>query len=278
MSYKVEEHKLMAYLYGELSREEKEEMDALIKLHPEIKVELDQLEELQGIMGKLEDKEVIEPVIFHKKPVQIPYLKTVLAVAAAISLIIMVGFLTGLKITADQNQLVIQFGEDREKLKNTETLTETTLAEQKIVTTVNDEQEKALQRQIDSLKMKLNDYSATSDLISQQIEKSLNKNLLATKAQLAAYADKQSEVNREVIYELFNQSEEQQKQYITAMLTDYADYIDGRRQEDIQFYIEGLKAIKENYDSKQFETEQLLTNLITTTGQTLPGDYQAGSK
>lgn len=278
MSYKLDEDKLMAYVYGELSYEEKKEIDELIKKHPEIQEELDQLKDVRSVLGKLQDKEVIEPVIFHERRKEVPYLKTIMAIAASISFIILVSYLTNLRVSFGDQQLVVQFGETSMKNDTVTDANKSIREFNKQLTASAKQDSESLQKQVDSLKMTLASYANTSEMISRQIEKSLSDNLLATKSQLAAYASEQQKINQQALLSLFNQSEEQQKQYINTLLTDYADYIDGRREQDVQFYIDGLRTIKEDYDLKQIETEQLLANLITTTGQALSGDYRAGSK
>lgn len=277
MSYKLEEGKLMAYLYGELSYEEKKEIDELIKKHPEIREELNQLEDVRHIMGKFEDKEVIEPVITPEAKERIPYLKTIMAIAAAIMLIMITGYITKLNINFSDNQMIVQFGDTQPaetKPDPYESIARPTEDYTAVVTGYGQE----LQQQIDSLKWQIKTYADANQLISQRIDQSLSSNLKATKAQLAEYATQQQEANKNTILALFSESDNQQQQYINNLLAEYNEYLDGRRQQDIQFYIDGLRTIKEDYDLKQFETEQLLANLITTTGQDLPGNYQAGSK
>ncbi|MEL7002717.1 MAG: hypothetical protein AAFN93_08290 [Bacteroidota bacterium] len=275
MSYKIDIDKMMAYLYGELSIEEVKEMEALIEKHPELKRELDELGELRGIMGELPDKEVIEPVIFQEQKREVPYLKTILAVAASISLIVLLGYLTNLKISFSENQLLVQFG--RPEIETT-TINKNKASNSDLIQSSPVRDNSILQRQIDSLKVKLEEYNTSRSMISAEINKSLNQNLNKTKIQLAAYAREQQQLNADALVTLLAQSEDYQKQYINALLTDYSEYLDTRREEDMQFYIDGLQTLKEDYDLKQIETEQLLTNLITTNGQTLPGGYRAGSK
>ena len=276
MNIKPDEAQLIAYLYGELVPEEMRHMEETIAKSPELAKELDEMREVLGILKTLPDKEVIEPVIVHEKKAQVPYLRTMLAVAASISLIILIGYVTDLKIQLKDNQFVVQFGETSEQpqqnevqdaLKNYNELAASMVADNRI-----------LRKEIDSLKVRLVSYENIDDLVSGRIDFTLDKNLRSTQQKLDEYASQLQKMNQEAVLTLLDQSYDEQKYYINALLTDYADYLEGRRQQDIQFYIDGLNKIKEDQEQKQIQTQQILASLITTNGQTLPGKYQAGSK
>src|SRR6187399_343631 len=109
MNYKPNENDWMSYLYGELEGPEREKVEQYLLSNAEARNEFEQFKQLRSTMGAVADKEVIAPPIFvgENKPHYFwntPYFKTVLSVAASLLLIMLVGKLTGIQISADGNE------------------------------------------------------------------------------------------------------------------------------------------------------------------------------
>jgi anti-sigma factor RsiW len=68
---KIDESKLMAYLYGELSTTEKSEVEKHFQENPDALKEYQEMLKVKSALGKITDKEVIAPPIFmdDEKPV-----------------------------------------------------------------------------------------------------------------------------------------------------------------------------------------------------------------
>ena len=100
MSYKPNEHDLMAYLYGELDTPEKEAVEKYLFEHPEARAALDRLQRMRSLLNTVEDKEVIAPPIFvgdHRSPAfwNAPYFKTIVSIAASLLIVILAARLAG---------------------------------------------------------------------------------------------------------------------------------------------------------------------------------------
>ena len=121
MNYKPNHSILIAYLYGELDKEEKEKVEAYINSSPEAAKELEELKDVRDLLGKLPDKEVINPFYSWRdanslidkrlnRDNQWGFLKPVIGIAASIILIMLVGVLTNTRINFRNQGIVISFG------------------------------------------------------------------------------------------------------------------------------------------------------------------------
>ena len=68
MSYKVDESTLMAYLYDELSAEEKQKVEAYLNENESARKELEALQEARWVMGKIKEREVEVPHFTFDQP------------------------------------------------------------------------------------------------------------------------------------------------------------------------------------------------------------------
>src|SRR5690349_13936312 len=102
MSYRPDEKDFMAYLYNEMEGHEKEKFERYLLENPEAQKELSSMQRLSTMMGAVKDKEVIAPPIVigdvnRRFDWNTPYLKTILSMAAAVTLIILVGKFAGIQ-------------------------------------------------------------------------------------------------------------------------------------------------------------------------------------
>src|SRR5688572_2755734 len=121
MSYKPDESVLMAYLYDELSGEEKVLVEKYLLENPTAMKELESLKFLRSMMTHVEDKEVIAPPIVIEDSNQrffwnAPYLKTNVSIAASLLLLMVAGSLMDIRMKYSDNQVSLSFGEQTEKV------------------------------------------------------------------------------------------------------------------------------------------------------------------
>ena len=117
MSYKVDESILMAYLYDELSAEERGKVEAHLKEDEAARKELEELKEVRFLMGKLNDHEVEVPKFTFDQPTMVvasswnSWWKVPMGIAASITLLLMIGYLTSFRISTGEGGFKVAFGE-----------------------------------------------------------------------------------------------------------------------------------------------------------------------
>lgn len=276
MNYKPSEQEWMAYLYGELEGQQKENIDQYLLANAAARAELEKFQTLRSMMSSVEDKEVIAPPIFIDSNKQrflwnAPYLKMIVSIAASLLLIIMVGKLTNTRISVSNNEFRISFGE---------VISGTSVP--KLVTSESQLTAEAVQKMIDA-KMNANNIAMQENWkeSQQKIDASIKKNLTSNSEQIsqlvreAATASQeqirqyvagiQSE-NMQVVKDYFQLTSGEQKKYMEDLLVDFTQYLQQQRANDIQLVQTQLNSLQQNTDIFKQETEQILTSIITTVG------------
>ncbi|MEO1052345.1 MAG: hypothetical protein AAFX87_17055 [Bacteroidota bacterium] len=282
MDFKPDESSLIAYLYGELAPEERQEVEAYLAENPEVQKELEGLQEVRNIMGKLPDKEVIAPeFVWDAEPVMVsgkstawyhfPWMRTVMGVAASVIIILLLGYLTDLNIAYNNNELRIAFGQTEPRQESD--LNDRFLAKGEALTA---DDVKALVEQ------ELNDHNAllTSKIDSvgenmqgllakNQISQADIKNVLAQQAntyqvEVQQYVSQMKEENIKMINSFFEVSVDEQKEYMSTLLNDFAEYVQNQRQEDLIYIQTRFEDLKEDNSTYQVETDQILASIINT--------------
>src|SRR5687768_3758092 len=115
MSYKPDESVLMAYLYDELSGEERVLVEKYLLENPTAMKELESLQHLRKMMSTISDKEVIAPPIVVEETNQrffwnAPYFKTISAIAASLLLLMVAGKILDVQMNYSGNEVSLSFG------------------------------------------------------------------------------------------------------------------------------------------------------------------------
>ena len=134
---RIDESTLMAYLYGELEPQEHREVETQIELDPELATRLQELKAIRGLLGKLEDSHPETPLIINHNRITPIFKRLIpwLGAAAAILLMLLVGFIFETSISFEGRKLTVEFG--------TTTPTESVYHDQVLVPVIHD----ALQKQ-----------------------------------------------------------------------------------------------------------------------------------
>lgn len=270
MSYKPSDADWMAYLYGELDDNERTMFEQFLASNPEARLQLEKLKEVRKVMAQVEDKEVIAPaiIISDERPSkglwEMPYVKTLLSMAAAIALLIIVGRLADLHIQYEKNTLVIGFGKTNVQEAPSVTASEV--------------------QQMISQSLIKNNESLQSQWISSQkrIEESIQKNIAsdspsdrqlkalaqqaasASKEQIQAYVATVQQQNSKAMKDYLALTSAEQKQYMEDLLVDFAQYLQQQRANDLQLFQARLQHVEQNNEQLKQETEQILTSIIST--------------
>jgi predicted transcriptional regulator len=254
----IPESLLIAYLYGEVSEAEKEQVEQYLAGNPEAESELLALREVRKKLSAIPDKEVIIPVLAgalpqHKADARI--IRTLLAVAASVAIILVSGWLTGTRISWSENELRISFGKTQEPAaaslltadqvrvmieqalrENTEKASETNLTEQQVRNWIN-------------ASVAAGKHTPPGRISNEQLEQFT----------AALYAE-----NARLMREFINLSAREQQQTIEELLIDFTRYINQQRQNDLQSLYARLNALEQNTELYKQETDQLLTGIMSS--------------
>jgi hypothetical protein len=272
MSYKPDEGTLMTYLYGELENTEREKVERYLFENPQGKIELEKLQQVRHIMGKVRDKEVIAPPIVIDGHVNrfnwnSPYLKTVFAIAASLLLIMVIGNLTNTNISFGDRQLKISFGkvqEDQQPLAIPDGLTATEV--QHMINSSLSENNESLKVSWNETQEKL-DASIRHNLTqnSNKIDNLVKQASLASQDQIKDFLSTAQTENMRLVKDYFQLTSGEQKKYIEDLLVDFAQYLQQQRTDDLKVVQSRLNNIEQNSDMFKQETEQILSSIISNT-------------
>ncbi|MEP5613752.1 MAG: hypothetical protein ABJP45_15980 [Cyclobacteriaceae bacterium] len=255
MSYKPDEATLTSYLYDELSKEEHEKVKAYLAASPEAKKELKAIQSMQKIMGKFEDKEVTEPsFVFDNSPTVVVsgsesnnyFLRSTIAVAASLSLLILVGYFTQLRVSTGTDGLLLSFGEaDLQESKvefseeNIKNWMEETIAlnNENLLGKIGE-----VESSFDAKTKELKDAnSGTKQLVNYKIDQDI----------IEKYVSQITQENRDIILNLMEVSGRSQKQYMDDMMQDFAKFMESQRQNDLEVIQGHLNSFVSNQDGNQ---------------------------
>jgi hypothetical protein len=273
MSYRPDEKDFMAYLYNEMEGHEKEKFERYLLENPEAQKELSSMQQLSNMMDVVKDKEVIAPPIVigdvnRRFDWNTPYLKTILSMAAAVTLIILVGKFAGIQATFSNSEFKLSFGQPK-KAEAIDPVSPSLTAEevqQMISTSVNENNMamqanwKQTQLQLDaSIKKNLADNSGKINELVQQAS-------LASQDQIRQFVSGMQTENVAMVKDYFQLTSSEQKKYIENLLVDFAKYLQQQRTDDLQLVQNRLNNLEQNTDLFKQETEQILSSIITTVG------------
>jgi hypothetical protein len=284
MSYKPDEKDWMAYLYGELESEEKENFDRYLLENPEAQKQFQQYQELRRMMTSVEDKEVIAPPIFvgdHVSPGKLrslwssPYLNTIVSIAASLLLIILVGKLTGTQVSYSNNEFKLSFGapvtpqaqQQQQQPKEMQGLSAEQI--QQMINSSLAENNNSMQVSWQENQKKLDasirkNLAVNSGKIDQLVREASN----ASQQQIREYVASIQTENMQVVKDYFQLTSTDQKKYLENLLVDFAQYLQQQRNNDLQLVQTRLNSIEQNTDIFKQETEQILSSIITSVGAT----------
>jgi hypothetical protein len=276
MNYKPDEGTLMAWLYGELEGTEKEKVERYIFAHPEIRLELEKLQQVRDIMGRVKDKEVIAPPIVidnHSRDffLNSPYVKTVLAIAASLLIIMVVGRLTNTSLSFEDRQVKISFGNSAEPTlphveRGQPAMSLTASEVQQMINNSLTENNELMKANWNETQQKLH-ASIQQNLVSNsdRIDLLVKQTSNASQEQIQSYLTTAQAENMRLVKDYFQLTSSEQKQYIEDLLVDFAKYLQQQRNNDLQVVQSRLNSIEQNTDQFKQETEQILSSIISST-------------
>lgn len=272
MSYRPDEKDFMDYLYGELDGQEKLRFEHYLQEHPEAQQELKGFQQLQSMLGAVKDKEVIAPPLvigdMRRSIWHTPYLRTALAVAASLTLVLLVGRFSGLQMRSSDGELVLSFGEP--KVRTEPVAAAPTLTAQQIqqmidasVTTNSDALQTNWKQSQAALDESIRKNMAAN---SGRIDNLVKQASAASQEQVSQYVASIQAENAKLVKDYFQLTATDQKKYIENLLVDFAKYLQQQRIDDLKLVQSRLNNIEQNNDHFKQETEQILSSIITNVG------------
>lgn len=115
---------LVDYLYGDCSESKRKRIASELAKNPEMAAEYNKLKEASGLIGSLEDEEVLIPELEvadkeERKVLRLSlFSKSVLSLAAAISLMLIAGYLLHFQVNIQKEGLILSFGVPKKEQDN----------------------------------------------------------------------------------------------------------------------------------------------------------------
>lgn len=274
MNYKPDEKDWMAYLYGELQADDKEKFEQYLLENKDARKELEKFTTLRQMLSSLDDKEVIAPPIVIGDSRQrfiwnIPYFRTIIGIAASLLLLLVAGRITGTRVTLNNSEFRLSFGEAREAGGAT---ADPGLSVQQVQQMINS----SLQNNNSAIQA---NWKENEERLTASIRKNLAANSVridqlvrqassASQEQIRDYVASIQTENMRQVKDYFQLTSTEQKNYIENLLVDFAGYLQQQRENDLQVVQTRLNSIEQNTDIFKQETEQILSSIITTVGGT----------
>jgi hypothetical protein len=187
--------------------------------------------------------------------------KPVIAIAASIVIVLLVGYYTNFTIRYNENGLMIGFNQNA-----AESITKG-LTEAQIAYLVKQE----IARNNTVILSKLDDTENSFNSKLAALETSQNRppvfkttNNLITKDEMNDYLEQNQQANSALLKDYLQTASVQQQKYFQNILTEFSDYLQDQRQNDLLMIQRSLVTLKDDQDQQKHQTENLLANIFNT--------------
>jgi hypothetical protein len=275
MSYKPDEQTLMDYLYGELEDGDKIKVEEYFRTNPEARLQFEKLAGVKSMLQRVKDKEVIAPPIVvgdnnQRRLWDVPYLKTIISIAASLILVLLVARMTGTRVSVSENEFRLSFGEKPVENQNVPVQSNLTAAQvQSMIQQSLDENNTVLNTNWQQSQKAL-EASIRTNMVSNsgKMDDVIREASSASQEQIQQYVSAMQTENMQMVKDYFKLTASEQKHYIEGLLVDFAKYLQQQQKDDLQVVQMRLSNIEENTNVFKQETEQILTSIISTVGNT----------
>jgi len=263
---------LITYLYDEMSTEERQQFEIAMENNPELKREFEELQEMRKGLAQIRDKEVMEPFflwgkngaaslgnLFKRRSLMM--FRPFIAVAASLVIVLIIGYLTNFSINYKDKSLYIGFN-------NENTQQEGMFTQEEVAQLVNQEIAKNNAYIFSKLSETENSFdSRFAALESSQkmpdIPSYLDRDVV-TRKELDVFLSNVRSNNLKVLKTYLESSSAQQQDYFQAVLTEFSDYVETQREEDLRLIRRSLINLQETQQTQKEETDQILASILTT--------------
>lgn len=262
---------IIDFLYGEMTESEKKDFENRLATDVELRKELEDFQKIRHELGTLEDKEVMEPFSTwaqkssgwfkgpkHRRMVLTP----VTAIAASLILLMFVGYVTNFSVSINDQGFQLSFNSDNqhstpysfseEDVKRM--LTQEIENNNKMIFSALNENHNALNTRLVGLE---SNFKSVKSAENQPISgDDLNKFFVQVQDR-----------NTQLLQDYLNQTSTQQQQYFKTMLTEFNDYLQEQRAQDLNVLQTDILELKYSQTQQKLETDQVLSGLISTVSQ-----------
>lgn len=239
--------KMMDYLYDELNPEKRKAFEEELTHNPELREELAAFQSGKEILGSWEAEKVSAPPFFnvYKNPEKNngqTGFKWFLSIAASLLILMVAAKFTGLEISNQNGEFRIALGK---KIQPDNELDKEEIQQMVNLALTNYEEKLDAERKED--KQELESYLTQQ---SQQNKKLINNYLTGLQKS-----------NVEMMQAYWKESNEQQQIYTENLLTNFAQYIDEQRKEDMDYLFAKMELMESDKDLFKIETGQMINSL-----------------
>lgn len=265
---------LMDYLYDEMTSVERREFEQKLSENPALQQEYEALSSVRQELDKLNDKEVMEPFKAMGRSRSTSWygssglrkvlvFRPVTAVAASLVFLMILGYLTNFSISLNEKGLLLGYGNQTEK------------SQEKFIGVKDVEAivQQALNENNKMLTTRLTDSESLYDSKFMAFETSLTKAMNAkekggvTKDDLQKFFTASENNNSELMRDYLKLTTDRQQAYFKTMLTQFNDFMQEQRSEDLTMIKNSLMDLKQSQNNQKQETDQLIASILTSTSQ-----------
>lgn len=241
--------KMMDYLYDELNPEDRKAFEEELDQNPDLKEELEAFQNGKQILGNWEDEKVSAPPFFnvYKNPEKNNSqngFKWFLSIAASLLILMLAAKFTGMEISNQNGEFRIALGQENQ----TDNQVDKSEIQQMVTSALTNYEEK-LDAERKEDKQELQNY------LTQQSKQ--NKKLINN------YLTGLQESNTAMMQTYWKESSEQQQVYTEQILTNFADYIQEQRKEDMDYLFAKMELMESDKDLFKIETGQMINSLAS---------------
>lgn len=261
---------LMDYLYGEMTAEEKKNFEVKLANDSELQKEFKELSEVRSELDKLSDKEVMEPFSALGKPRggrwsnplakrRLIVFKPVTAVAAALLLLMLFGYVTDFSISINDQGFYLGFGKADAEIQ------ENYMTQEQVADLLNQE----IRKSNEALLARLSSAEASNEERFASLEQSSNqqKGQVITPEYLENYFARVDKKNTDLMKDILTRTTAQQQEYYKSMFTQFSKFYLEQRSSDMTMISNSILQLKEDQNLQKQETDQALAGLYTTVNQ-----------
>jgi hypothetical protein len=265
MKTKISEATLMAYLYGELSATEKQEVEKHFQENPEAMREFKEMQAVKNTLGKITDKEVIAPPIFmDEKPTislwQSGFFRYVTGIAAAFMIMMIGAKMLDVKMKYSGNEFSISFGEAKK-----ETIAPGISPDQvqQMINASLNQNNNLVQESWNESQQKWSEALKKNSIFNSQQVNNMSKAVAKeSQEEIRQFMETLRNENATALQDYIRLSSNDQKQYIETLLVDFSKYVQEQRKQDLNFVQTKINSIEEDNNLFRQEAGQILTSLV----------------
>ncbi|MEL6253329.1 MAG: hypothetical protein AAFR87_15060 [Bacteroidota bacterium] len=263
MTFKPSPEAWMSFLYGEMEGKEAEQMKEYLKENPEAQAEWEALQRTREMMQEVPTPQtppIPNIIIQEKTPVKWFQNRWLHAAAAGIALMISAK-LIGVQVSFKEKTFSIQFGAPAPTGNEKELEEKIAMLEQQNDILMASNQNDSLFQAVFQLGSSLEKLEARQEQLARR-----NTNPAMSEAQLAQLKTDIGDANYQMVVNMLSETQQYQQAYTEQLLTDFSQFLEQQRQQDLKLMEVAFNHIIEQNDIQQEETKYLLTELRAQLG------------